>query len=183
MILKELEEKKILCKILTTDYLMFNHPKVLRNLASLKNIELRMYCTDNDKNGFHTKGYIFEKEEMYHIIIGSSKKKEDISNSTKYEDQFINNQIFSWMTRSKVSMDSPEARVIINQKENHLKIFLFIKKSDGEGSDFCYMGKVNPVQWQQTEIENDKGEKLPIMNFYMKLENGVREDIYEYFTS
>lgn len=31
-------------------------------------------------------------------------------------------------------------------------------------------------------IKNDNGEKLPIMNFQLKLENIVRKDIYEYFT-
>lgn len=44
-----------------------------------------------------------------------------------------------------------------------------------------YMGKVSPVDYMQTEIKNDKGQKLPIMNFKMKLEHSVREDIYEYF--
>lgn len=114
-------------------------------------------------------------------IFVTYEKKEDIANSTKYEDQFINNQLFSWMTRSKVSLESPESQKIINHKETGLKIFLFIKKSDGEGTDFYYMGRVTPTDYQQTEIENNKGQKLPIMNFKMKLEHAVREDIYEYF--
>lgn len=114
-------------------------------------------------------------------IFVTYEKKEDIANSTKYEDQFINNQLFSWMTRSKVSLESQESQKIINYKEIGLKIYLFIKKSDGEGTDFYYMGKVSPVDYMQTEIKNDKGQKLPIMNFKMKLEHSVREDIYEYF--
>ena len=114
-------------------------------------------------------------------IFVTYEKKEDIANSTKYEDRFINNQLFSWMTRSKVSLESPESQKIINYKEIGLKIYLFIKKSDGEGTDFYYMGKVSPVDYMQTEIKNDKGQKLPIMNFKMKLEHSVREDIYEYF--
>ncbi len=70
--LKELEKRGIPGKILTTDYLTFSEPKALRTLASLKNIELRMYVTDNSSEGFHTKGYIFMKDEMYRIIVGSS---------------------------------------------------------------------------------------------------------------
>lgn len=31
-----------------------------------------MYVTDQTEEGFHTKGYIFKKEEMYRIIVGSS---------------------------------------------------------------------------------------------------------------
>lgn len=109
-------------------------------------------------------------------------KKEDIASSTKYEDSFIDNQLFSWMTRSKVSIDSPEAQQLINYKENGLKIYLFVKKSDGEGTDFYYLGKAIPIDWKETVIENDKGKKLPIMNFWLKLEHSVRNDIYEYFT-
>lgn len=70
--LKELEKKNIPGKILTTDYLMFSEPKALDTLASLKNVEVKMFCTDAETGGFHTKGYIFQKEEMYRIIIGSS---------------------------------------------------------------------------------------------------------------
>ena len=70
--LKELEQKGIKGKILTTDYLMFSEPTALEKLASLKNIELRMYCTNEGKGGFHTKGYIFKNEDLYKIIIGSS---------------------------------------------------------------------------------------------------------------
>ena len=63
-----------------------------------------------------------------------------------------------------------------------MKIYLFIKKSDGEGTDFYYMGKVNPVSWEETTIQNDNGQTLPIMNFKMKMEHAVRSDIYEYIT-
>ena len=31
-----------------------------------------MYDVEAAKEGFHTKGYIFKKEEIYRIIIGSS---------------------------------------------------------------------------------------------------------------
>ncbi len=115
-------------------------------------------------------------------IFVTYRKKSDIAESTKYEDEFINEQIFSWMTRSKVSLESTETREIIGSADNGLKIYLFVKKSDGEGADFYYMGRVKPVAWEETTIRNDKGQELPIMNFRMKLEHSVRSDIYEYIT-
>lgn len=115
-------------------------------------------------------------------IFVTYEKKEDISNSTKYEDQFINNRVFSWMTRSRVATHNTEAQELIHFKENGLKIYLFIKKSDGEGTDFYYMGKVAPISWSETTIKNDNGQTLPIMNFYMELEHEVRNDIYNYLT-
>ena len=125
-------------------------------------------------------------------IFVTYEKSDDIANSTKYADEFeklasnpesYSNKIFSWMTRSKVSENSPEAQAIIHAKENGLKILLFVKKSDGEGSDFYYMGEVDPVKWQQTTIQNDKGELLPIMNFKLELKNEARKDIFDYFTA
>ncbi len=70
--LKELERKNIPGKILTTNYLNFSEPKALEKLHSLKNVEIKMFDSENSGEGFHTKGYIFRKEEIYRIIIGSS---------------------------------------------------------------------------------------------------------------
>ena len=70
--LKELEEKGVRGQILTTNYLNFSEPRALEKLNGLKNITLKMYDVETAGNGFHTKGYIFKKEEIYRIIIGSS---------------------------------------------------------------------------------------------------------------
>ena len=71
--LKELEEKGIPGKVLTTDYNMFTDPKALDKLAELSNIELRMYREEaTEKIGFHTKGYIFKNDGTFTILIGSS---------------------------------------------------------------------------------------------------------------
>ena len=109
-------------------------------------------------------------------IFVTYKKKEDISDSTKYKDEFINETIFSWMTRSTGAWRK-EAETIMNYKENNLKIFLFIKKSDGEGSDFYYMGRTYPIECNETINTNG----APIMNITLKLEHAVRSDIYDYF--
>lgn len=70
--LRTLEDKGIHGKILTTDYLAFSDPKALDKLATFSNIELKMYLVPDSKNGFHTKGYIFQSNEIYKILIGSS---------------------------------------------------------------------------------------------------------------
>ena len=94
---KELEERGVSGKVLTTDYNMFTDPKALDKLAAFRNIELRMYhedavlsgsdvvgegssvledgagaAPDTERIGFHTKGYIFRRDETYTFIIGSS---------------------------------------------------------------------------------------------------------------
>jgi len=43
-------------------------------------------------------------------IFVTYEKQDDISNSMKYADEFINNKRFSWMTRSRVTLESREAQ-------------------------------------------------------------------------
>lgn len=70
--LKELEQKNIPGEILTTNYLNFSEPKALEQLNNLSNITIKMYDVEAADEGFHTKGYIFKRDEIYRIIIGSS---------------------------------------------------------------------------------------------------------------
>ncbi|MBE5891471.1 MAG: DUF3427 domain-containing protein [Lachnospiraceae bacterium] len=70
--LKELESRNIPGQILTTNYLNFSEPKALEKLNGLSNLTVKMYDVEAADEGFHTKGYIFRKEEIYRIIIGSS---------------------------------------------------------------------------------------------------------------
>ena len=70
--LKELERKNIPGEILTTNYLNFSEPRALKKLNELNNITIKMYDVERAETGFHTKGYIFRKDEIYRIIIGSS---------------------------------------------------------------------------------------------------------------
>lgn len=70
--LKSLEKKGVKGEILTTNYLNFSEPRALEKLNRLSNITLKMYDVEASGDGFHTKGYIFKKDEIYRIIIGSS---------------------------------------------------------------------------------------------------------------
>ena len=65
--LRELKYRGVRGKILTTDYLTFSEPEALRKLAQFENLELKMFVTENRKEGFHTRD-IFSKRKKY---IGS----------------------------------------------------------------------------------------------------------------
>ena len=77
--LRELENKGIKGKIITTDYLTFSNPKALDFLNGLSNIELKMFKTAENEKGFHTKGYVFHYAEgdLTKIIVGSSNLTQD----------------------------------------------------------------------------------------------------------
>ncbi|MBS6798467.1 MAG: DEAD/DEAH box helicase [Firmicutes bacterium] len=70
--LKELEERNVRGRILTTNYLNFSEPEALMRLSRFSNIDVRMYFVEEGGAGFHTKGYMFREDEIYKIIVGSS---------------------------------------------------------------------------------------------------------------
>ena len=51
----------------------------------------------------------------------------------------------------------------------------------GEGTDFYYMGDVEPAEYAQQTITNDKGKELPIVNIIFSMKDEVEESIYNYF--
>ncbi|WP_078553741.1 DUF3427 domain-containing protein [Bacillus alkalicellulosilyticus] len=66
--LLDLMQKGITGKIVTSTFLNFNQPKVFRELLKITNVEVRL----TNLQGFHSKGYIFEHDTYYSLIVGSS---------------------------------------------------------------------------------------------------------------
>ncbi|WP_328802275.1 DEAD/DEAH box helicase [Paenibacillus sp. LX16] len=66
--LADLKARGITGKILTSNYLNFNKPKIFRELLKITNVEVRL----TDLSGFHAKGYVFHHEGYSTIIMGSS---------------------------------------------------------------------------------------------------------------
>ena len=99
--LKDLEKQGTRGRILTTDYLMFSDPRALDKLASLSNLDVRVFKTGENNVGFHTKGYMFHNGDNLRIIIGSSNLTQDAI--TKNHE---------WNTRLVSSMEGAYAKDI-----------------------------------------------------------------------
>ena len=105
--LEELAKQGIKGRILTTDYLMFSEPGALDQLASLNNLDLRIFKTADNKVGFHTKGYMFHNGDNLRIIIGSSNLTQDAI-TRNYE----------WNTRLVSSVDGSYAKDVETEFED-----------------------------------------------------------------
>lgn len=119
-------------------------------------------------------------------IFVTYNKKSNISESTKYDDVFIDNSHFSWMSRSRRTSTTEEVSALINQSKNHIKAMLFVKKSDDEGSDFYYLGNMIYNSFEDTKMnsENDgKIEKVPVVNIQFRMKNPVPQQLYNYLES
>jgi DNA or RNA helicases of superfamily II len=69
--LKDMRDRGVHGKIMTSTYLNFTEPKALKKIKKFDNVELKVFEADRTK-GFHSKAYIFENDDDYTIMIGSS---------------------------------------------------------------------------------------------------------------
>lgn len=67
-VLLDLHKKGIEGRIVTSDYLYFNHPKIFRELLKIENVTVKITNVSN----FHAKGYLFKTHDHVSFIVGSS---------------------------------------------------------------------------------------------------------------
>ena len=105
-------------------------------------------------------------------------KSDEIDSTINYNDHFVNPSTFAWESRSNRKLESNEIKEVINSN----RILLFIKKKDGEGTDFYFMGDVSiiPDSIEQSYMPNSK---LPVVHFKFQLEQPVIPSVYHYITN
>ena len=105
-------------------------------------------------------------------------KSDDISENINYNDYFIDQNTFAWESRSNRKITSSEIQNVIQSK----RILLFIKKENGEGSDFYYMGDAEIIEdsIQQSYMPNSE---TPVVHFKFSMKQTIEDSIYQYLTN
>ncbi len=126
-------------------------------------------------------GYLVSPDNAHCPIFVNYHKEDHISESTKYEDEFVNNKEFDWMSKSNRTLSSNDVQSILGQN-GPIRLPLFIKKNNDEGMDFYYMGEVSPEldQVQQTTMPNDHGKQLSVVKIRFNLADPVAQNMYNY---
>lgn len=138
----------------------------------------RLLLWDKDESstiyGYKTKHQTCPIFVTYH-------KSDDISETTQYGDVFFNERVFHWYTRSNRTLASAEVDKIIRSQELGIALHLFVKKEDGEGTDFYYLGEVRPQPGSEVEtIMNQKDSTVPVVTMNLELEQAVSYDLFHY---
>lgn len=107
-------------------------------------------------------------------------KHEDVSASTKYGDEFINESTLHWFTRSRRTLQSGEVRAIV---ENRIPLHLFAKKDDAEGTDFYYLGLARSSEAAQTQMPDSKGNALDVVTMSLTMQSPLEQSLYEYLVN
>ena len=107
-------------------------------------------------------------------------KGSDVSESTRYEDEFLNPSTLKWFTRSRRTLQSGEVKAIV---ENQLPLHVFAKKDDAEGTDFYYLGKATSRDARQTKMAGESGAELDVVTMTLNLASPIETSLYEYFAA
>ena len=166
------------------NYALFKYENYYRDEKPFKLYEkysredvLRLLNWKHFMNGQNIGGYKIKYNTC--PIFVTYNKADDISETINYDDQFISKETFSWMSRDNRKTSSAELEALINY--NDLDVELFIQKNNDEGIEFYYIGKLTPLSYKQL-YRNIGGKDKPIVNFTFKIDNPVKDELYDYFT-
>jgi len=129
-------------------------------------------------------GYMVSKNKENCPIFVNYHKEDDISDTTKYEDHFTSQHQFSWMSKSKRSLSSPDVKAIQNSNKTKMRLPLFIKKNNDEGLSFYYMGDLKAIEKSFVEDKMpSKNGDVNVVRVIFNIDSPVEENIYKYITN
>ena len=106
-------------------------------------------------------------------------KADDISESTKYDDKFLDAATMHWFTKNRRTLSSPAEKLIAG---GEVCLHLFVKKDDAEGTEFYYLGEVTPSEAKDGEIQVN-GKSVSIVDMKLTLHKPLTPAMFEYFAA
>lgn len=154
-VLADLADRGIRGRIITSNYLYFNSPKMFQELLKLKNVDVHI----TDMEGFHAKGYYFKHEEHETFILGSSNltikalkvncewnlKVNSLANGDLIHSMKSNFEQM-WLNSFRLSLSW------INDYKKNYKPILNTRKIDGSESPFTTLKK-SYTQDEEPDVE------------------------------
>ena len=88
------------------------------------------------------------------------------------------------MSKNRRTLNSPDVLAIKNQKENGIRLPLFIKKSNDEGLDFYFLGDLTTIDgsFTQEKMQIEGGADVSVVKMDFLLDKPVEQGLYSYIT-
>lgn len=126
-------------------------------------------------------GYMFHPAGMNCPIFVNYHKEDDITDTTKYDDRFLDRSTIQYMSKNKRRMTSPDVQKFWNADANNTRLPLMVKKDNDEGDEFYYIGDVSPIQSGFTETTIGV-QQVSVVKMEFKLDKPVSLDVFKYLT-
>jgi hypothetical protein len=128
-------------------------------------------------------GYMFHSENKNCPIFVNYHKEEDISDTTKYEDGFIDTSTIAYMSKSKRTLSSSDVIKFKEAEKLGIRLPLFVKKENAKGDDFYYIGDVSPIsnEFRQTTMGKEDLQ-VSVVKMMFHIDTPVERSMYNYIT-
>lgn len=129
-------------------------------------------------------GYLSNSDYTICPIFLTYKKDERIATTIKYEDRFINPGHLIYMSKKSRSLNSPDVTAFKNQALSNMRIPLFLKKSDDEGTDFYYLGELTAIsdKFEDSFMQDKDGAQKPVVKMEFLLDKPIEHNLFKYIT-
>lgn len=108
-------------------------------------------------------------------------KSDEISDTTKYGDEFINESLLHWYSRSNLTTRSTEVQDIIHSVERKISLHIFVKREESEGTEFYYMGPADYNDGSADDHEiGEFGNKAPVVTMDLSLHQAMTYQLFQY---
>ena len=128
-------------------------------------------------------GYKFDKKTKTFPVFINYDKDESVSDTTRYEDHFINPSMLIAISKSGRSMDSEDVQNFLKARERGIDVELFVRKNkdDKISKEFYYLGRMQATG-RAKEFTMPNTDKTAVEIEWL-LDTPVREDLYEYIVN
>ena len=129
-------------------------------------------------------GYKHDKNTNTIPIFVNYEKGDNVKESIRYEDGFIDEKTLEWISKVNRKKTSKDVISIQNSDRIGIKIDLFVRKNkdDKTSKEFYYLGRLHtssePIEFKK--FNKDLGKDQSYVKFIYTLETPVRQDIYDY---
>lgn len=139
---------------------------------------LKLLNFAKDEPPLNIGGYKIDHDTNTCPIFLTYHKKEDISDTIKYEDELLNESTLLYFSKNKRTLKSPDVLAMTDTR-NGMRKELFVMKDDSESGEFYYLGELTYIEDSADEMTKN-GESVVSMLF--KLNQPVKPDLFNYLT-
>lgn len=128
-------------------------------------------------------GYKYDATTKTFPVFINYEKTDDISDTIKYEDRFLENDRLIAISKSRRSLDSMDVQNFLQAKQKGISVYLFVRKNkdDNISKEFYFFGEMHATG--KTELITMPNTSATAVEIEWKLDVPVRDDMYEYITT
>ena len=143
----------------------------------------RLLNWENNEVPLNIGGYKYDKKTKTFPVFINYDKAEDIQDTIKYEDHFVNASQLVAISKQSRTIDSEDVQNFLKAEKRGIKVELFVRKNkdDKISKEFYYLGRMKATG-KVTEFIMANTDKTAV-EIEWNLNTPVREDIYEYIVN